>query len=218
MNWNWNPADWRRRTKVLLGLVTIWPPIYIALFVFIVFSFAMLMPLVSGRSGRSCGSLDALQLDRKIKNGEIEQLTVRPGEILARERGRDCQHEVSVTNQSTREELLKAARELDANGRPRVASVIEEDTDADLSPAIPIGFIGLFAAHMFTILLSFALMPLYIVLAVQDERHDQTMKIVWVVLICTMGIFANPVYWYLYVWRPPAVTMSNAESESSFTR
>jgi hypothetical protein len=50
----------------------------------------------------------------------------------------------------------------------------------------------------------FVLMPLYIILAIKNERLDQTMRIVWVVLACTVGMFADPVYWYLYVWRTPA--------------
>ena len=58
-----------------------------------------------------------------------------------------------------------------------------------------------FGAHMLTILLMMALLPVYIILAVKDERHDQTMRIVWVVLFCTVNMFAMPVYWYLYVWR-----------------
>jgi hypothetical protein len=55
--------------------------------------------------------------------------------------------------------------------------------------------------HMGTMLLGFVLMPLYILLAVKDESHDQTMKIVWIVLMATTGILVMPVYWYLYVWR-----------------
>jgi hypothetical protein len=50
------------------------------------------------------------------------------------------------------------------------------------------------------------LIPFYIVLVVKSDRLDETMRIVWVVLICMLGMFAMPVYWYLYVWRngPPA--------------
>jgi len=56
------------------------------------------------------------------------------------------------------------------------------------------------------------LMPLYIILAVKNEYIDQTMKIMWAVLICMVGIFAMPVYWYLYIWRnqPPAATLPKA--------
>ena len=64
----------------------------------------------------------------------------------------------------------------------------------------------IFVLHLFTILMMFALMPFYIILAIKNERFDQTMRIVWVVLACTMGMLADPVYWYLYVWRTPTVS------------
>ena len=69
-----------------------------------------------------------------------------------------------------------------------------------VSPIFPIGIGLFFLCHMLTILLMFVLMPLYIILAVRDERHDQTTRIVWIILICMMGNLAMPVYWYLYVW------------------
>jgi len=59
----------------------------------------------------------------------------------------------------------------------------------------------LFGAHFLTIILMMGLMPLYVILAVKDERHDQTMRIIWVVLMCMVGMFAMPIYWFLYVWR-----------------
>lgn len=81
-----------------------------------------------------------------------------------------------------------------------------------MSPIFPIGIGLFFLCHMLTILLMIVLMPLYIILAVKDERHDQTTRIIWVVLLATMGMFANPVYWYLYIWRkvsPGAAPPSN---------
>jgi uncharacterized membrane protein YqjE len=84
--------------------------------------------------------------------------------------------------------------------------VIEENTSkATPEPLfVPLGFGMLMVFHLFTMLLMMCLMPLYIILAVKNDRLDQTMRIVWVVLACTVGMFADIVYWYLYIWRKPA--------------
>ena len=207
MNWNWEPTTWRKSIKVLLGFVTIWPILYMILFMGSIFSMFLFLPFAERTSSRSCGNVDLLQLDRKIKNGEIKQLTVRPREIEAWDRIGDCKFEVTVTNESTKREILESAREI-VNGRPRVEKIEEEAAKSNDVPIfVPIGFAAFIVVHMLSIFLMFLLMPLYIVLAVKNEQLDQTMRIIWVVLFCTVGVFANPVYWYLYIWRkrPPAV-------------
>lgn len=206
MKWNWEPEHWKGSTKVLLGLATIWPVIYMGLFIVGMFSMFAFLPFEANRSKRSCGDLDLIQLDRKIKNGELKQLTVRRDEITAMDRAGMCEYHTYVSNESTREEILRDARDVDPNGAARVPKVEDFESEQQVvSPVLPIGFIALFAAHFFTILLSLGLMPLYIVLVVKSDRHDQTMRIIWVVLLCMMGMFAMPVYWYLYVWREPPV-------------
>lgn len=204
MKWNWDPEHWKGSTKVLLGLATIWPVIYIGLFFVAILSMFVFLPFEADRSKRSCGDLDLIQLDRKIKNGELRQLTIKHDEVTAMDRAGQCEYHTHVSNESTREEILRDAREFDANGAQRVAKIDEQTSEPAVSPVFPIGIIALFGAHFFTILLSLGLMPLYIVLVVKSDRHDQTMRIIWVVLLCMMGMFAMPVYWYLYVWREPA--------------
>ena len=56
------------------------------------------------------------------------------------------------------------------------------------------------------------LMPLYIILVVKSGRLDETMRIIWVVLICMLGFFAMPVFWYLYIWREPAASLARANA------
>lgn len=198
LNWNWDAARWKRSTRVWLAVVTIWPVIYIGLFFIAIFSMFLFIPFEEKRSA-ACGHLDLLQLDRKIKNGEIKQLTVKPLTITARDKANDCVYEITVTNEATRQEIIKEAREL-VDGKPRVDKV-EEETSRPNVGLLPFGFAGLFIAHMATILLMIALLPLYIVLAIKNVGLDQTMRIVWVVLFCTVGLLAMPVYWYLCVWR-----------------
>ena len=207
MSWNWDPSHWKRWTKLLLGFATVWPTIYMVLFFLVIFSFVFSMPF-EGQRGRSrkAEDIDLIQLDRKIRNSEIKELRITGSDVTAVDRVRDVEYHTDVTNESTRAEILQEAQEVDAKGLPRVAK-IEENTSQPPSGFLPIGFAALFAAHLITIFLIIGLMPLYIVLAVKSDRLDQTMRIIWVVLICMLGMFAMPVYWYQYVWRnAPQVT------------
>jgi hypothetical protein len=210
LNWNWDAQSWKRSSKILLGIATIWPIIYVGIFMVGMFSMFLFLPFAEKSSTRNCGNVDLLQLDRKIKDGDIKHLTVRPLEIVATDRVGDCDFTVTVSNRSTRDEILNEAREV-VNGKPRVEKIDEESSeDAQVSPFIPAGFVAFFALHMLSILLMLALMPIYIILAVKNESLDQTMRIVWVVLLCTMGMVVNPVYWYLYVWKKrPALPPPN---------
>jgi hypothetical protein len=186
-----------------LGLATIWPIVYMGLFFVLIFGVMSFGALIDGPTQDHPRSLDLIQLEKKIQNGEIRELRITSNEIQAVDRdGRSFHTEVS--NPSTREDILKQARELDSSQRPKVEKIDENTSEPRVTKLLPFGIALFFICHLFTILLMFLLMPLYIILAVKNERLDQTMRIVWVVLTCTVGVFANPVYWYLYVWRTPA--------------
>ena len=211
MNWNWDPRTWKTSTKLLLGLATVWPIIYIGLFMIVIFSGVLFGAFLSQRAGPGRTNLDLIQLEKKIQSGEINELRITASEIEAIDRdGRS--YVAYVNNRSTRDEIVRQAQQLDSNNHPRVSKIEENSSEAPMSPILPIGFGLFFLFHMLTILLMFVLMPLYIILAVKDERHDQTTRIIWVVLLATMGMLANPVYWYLYIWRkvsPLAAPPSN---------
>jgi hypothetical protein len=202
LNWNWEPRTWKPSIKILLGLVTIWPIIYMGLFMVAIFGGFFFSALMSQQSERQRSTLDLIQLERKIQNSEIVELKVSATEIEAIDRnGRHF--ETDVSNESTREEIIRLAREFDSNHNPRVSKIVQNSSEPRINRAIPFGFAVFIMMHMGTILLMFVLMPLYILLAVKDESHDQTMKIVWIVLMATTGILVMPVYWYLYIWRKP---------------
>lgn len=210
MNWNWDPATWKKPPKLVLGLLTIWPILYIPLFLILIFS-GMFLGVLFGEPSQQSSRLDLIQLERKIQNGEIKELKVFSREIRATDRsGRHF--ETSVDNQTTREEIIRQARELDSNQRPRVEKIEENASEPQENLIFPAAFMLVFVLHMFTILLTFLLMPLYIILAVKNERLDQTMRIVWVVLACTVGVFSNVVYWYLYIWRTPKPPATASQS------
>ena len=202
MTWTWDASSWKKSTKLLLGAATIWPLVYMFLFIGSIFSMVLLLPFAEQRSTPTCGSLDVLQLDRKIQAGEIRELSIRFDEIIAKDRNGSCTYETRVSDETTRRAILNVAKEL-VDGRPRVEVVNENASQGDEPVFLPIGFAVLMIFHMATIFLIMGLMPLYIVLAVKNERLDQTMRIVWVVLACTVGMFANIVYWYQHIWRRP---------------
>ena len=202
MNWNWEPRTWKTSLKLLLGLVTIWPIIYIGLFITVIFSGFFFATVMGQRTERPQSTLDLIQLERKIQNSEIVELKISATELEAIDR--NGRHFVAdVKNESTREEIIRLARELDSNHNPRVSKIDENSAEPQVNRVLPFGFAVFIVMHMATILLMFVLMPLYIVLAVKDASHDQTMKIVWIVLMATTGILVMPVYWYLYIWRKP---------------
>ncbi len=194
-------------------LATIWPVIYMVLFFAIVFT--MLALTSSSRiSGANCRSIDVLELDQKIQAGEIKQLTLRDNTFVAITWKDDCQYEVFVKNESSREQILKHAREL-VDNKPRVERVDEGASQPRINPpafapAAAVGFFAFMALHLGTIFVMTAQMPFYIVLAVKNDRLDQTRKIIWVVLFAVVSLFAAPVYWYLYIWRkidPPTAAV-----------
>ena len=168
------------------------------------FSLFLFIPFAQNSSDNDSQDIDLIQLEKKINDGELKELKIRNDEIVATDRRGTRQYRVFVSNESTRAEILRQARELNANGEPRVPRV-EEETSRRTSAALPIGFGVLFIAHAVTILLVMGLMPLYLILAVKNAQLDQTMRIVWIVLICTLGMFAMPAYWYVCIWRnkPP---------------
>lgn len=197
-----SPTAMKKSTKTLLGLATIWPVVYMLLFFLTVFSVLIFFSSAAGRSRSNSESIDLIQLEQKIKNGELKNLRIRGSEITAIDRLNDQEYNVQVTNDRTKAEIIRQAREIDANGKQRVDK-IEEETGSTTPTLFPIGFIALFIVHMFTILLILALMAFYIVQVVRTDQLDQTMKILWTILICMVAMGAMPVYWYLYIWHEP---------------
>lgn len=205
MTWNWESQSWKKSNKLLLLFATFWPVIYMGLFFGIVVTMIFLSERAKDRDLNICAGIDVLQLDRKIKAGEIRQLTVRQFDVIATDRSRNCNYKTWIRDDSTRKELLVDANEV-VDSHPRVDLITyEKERPLPLPIALGtgFGFMALMAVHFATIFLMMALMPFYIILAVKNERLDQTMRIVWIILFCMIGLFAQPVYWYLNVWRKP---------------
>ncbi|MEQ1642140.1 MAG: hypothetical protein ABL959_01685 [Pyrinomonadaceae bacterium] len=73
----------------------------------------------------------------------------------------------------------------------------------ELNPLFGIGFVILMLVHMITIFGSLALTVFYIVHAVKNTKLDSNMRIIWIVLFFFGGMIAEPIYWYLQIWKEP---------------
>jgi hypothetical protein len=66
----------------------------------------------------------------------------------------------------------------------------------------PLGFALLFLVHLAFMLLVFALMVFYVVHLFRTTEVGADKKALWAVVLFLGNMFAMPVYWYLYLWRP----------------
>lgn len=205
MTWNWNSQSWRKSNKLWLLFATIWPVIYLPMFFGIVMTTVVLSERARDRNLNTCARIDVLQLDRKIRAGEIKQLTVRQFDFISSDRSGNCKYQTWIREDSTRKELLAEANE-EVDGHPRVDLITyekEPQLPVPIALGTGVGFLALTIIHFATILVMIALMPFYIVLAVKNEQMDSNMRLVWIILLCMIGLFANPAYWYLHVWKKP---------------
>jgi len=131
---DWNPGYWKKSTKLLLGVATIWPVIYAFLFVAIVFATVMYFSLSGMRASADREEIDLIQLEQKIQDRQISQLLVKPNEIIACDQSCECEYHVSVTNKETRAAIIRQALETDQSGTPRVAKVEENTSQPRVSP------------------------------------------------------------------------------------
>ena|ERR1700738_4768582 len=96
----------KKSTRILLGIVTIWPVVYMLLFFLTIFSFIIFIPFAQTGGNRNAQSIDLIQLEQKIKNGEVRLLTIRGHKITATDRVGGQEFDVYVTNEQTRAEII----------------------------------------------------------------------------------------------------------------
>jgi len=70
----------------------------------------------------------------------------------------------------------------------------------------PVSFMVVFLLHLLTILWIMALTVFYIVNVFRNERVDKDKKVLWAVVLFMGNLIAMPIYWYLYIWKQPAMT------------
>jgi len=86
---------------------------------------ALLIYKLVNPGSKNTTNIDLTQLEQKIQQGKLTQLTVKASEVVAVDDG-GKNFVAQLTNEHTKAEILKEAREPDQNGKPRVANVQEE--------------------------------------------------------------------------------------------
>ena len=66
--------------------------------------------------------------------------------------------------------------------------------------SMPIDFELLFALHLATMLLVFALIAFYITFLFKTQVVSQDKKALWAVILFLGNMIAMPIFWWLYVW------------------
>ena len=79
----------------------------------------------------------------------------------------------------------------------------------------PISFTIIFLLHLLTMIWIMALTIFYIVDVFRNNRVDKDKKVLWAVVLFMGNIIAMPIYWYLYIWKEPAVSLPGPASLNS---
>lgn len=67
--------------------------------------------------------------------------------------------------------------------------------------AFPLVFMVIMPLHFLTILGSIAVKVFFIVDIFKNPRVEKDKQLMWVLLLVFVGMFADPIYWYLNIWR-----------------
>jgi hypothetical protein len=67
--------------------------------------------------------------------------------------------------------------------------------------AFPLIFLVIFAVHMLTVFVTLGTKIFYIVNVFKNPKVEKDKQLMWVLLLVLAGLFAEPVYWYLNIWR-----------------
>ncbi len=81
--------------------------------------------------------------------------------------------------------------------------------DTGLGPFSVIGFILLIALHVFVVFLTLGLTVFYIIHALKNDKLDQNLRIIWVLLIFFGAILTMPAYYFMNIWKEPLAPVAD---------
>jgi cell division protease FtsH len=97
---------------------------------------ALLIYKLVNPGSKNTQNIDLTQLDQKIMNNELKQLTIKATETVAIDRNSGMEYHVQLTNETAKNDLLKKATET-VNGKSRVDKVDDESGSSSyLWPAL----------------------------------------------------------------------------------
>ena len=194
-------------SRLLLGLVTILPTIYVVVLVVSIFSLtaeesATQQSQQNQNEKLYAGNvIDVGELEEKINNSELRELRLTRDEITAS--GRDGgTYLVRTSDGRVRARIISEGEALDVNRNPRVPVIDDaSESDVDISRMMLEGPPALFPLHGLAAVLMLGLMAYYIALIFRNPLLSQPMTVIWVILICVLSVWVMPIYWLAYVWR-----------------
>src|SRR5688572_12483309 len=104
------------------------------LFWLLIIAGALLVYKVVNPQGKNSQDIDLTQLDQKITNGELKQLTVGTSVTVATDRSGQ-EYKIQLSNEHTKNELLNKSREV-VNGKARVDNVKDDPGSSFLWPML----------------------------------------------------------------------------------
>ena len=98
---------------------------------------ALLIYKLVNPGGKNIQNIDLTQLDQKIKDKQLKSLIVKQSETVAVDKAPpNMEYHVPLTNEQTKNDILKAARALDSDGKTLVENVQEEGSSSLWWPAL----------------------------------------------------------------------------------
>jgi hypothetical protein len=74
-------------------------------------------------------------------------------------------------------------------------------------------FTALFVVHFLCIVWIWALLAFYLVFLFRSDAVPKDQKVLWAVVLFFGNMFAMPVFWFLYIWRPVTAGVPRAPAE-----
>ena len=94
---------------------------------------ALLIYKLVNPGSKNTANIDLVQLNEKIKTGQLKELVVKQNETVAIDNnGPNVEYHVQLTNEQTKNDILKAAWELGSDDKPRVPKVSDESGGGSL--------------------------------------------------------------------------------------
>jgi short subunit fatty acids transporter len=92
---------------------------------------ALLIYKLVNPGSKNTQDIDLTQFDQKIKKQELKQVIVKQTETVAIDKATGIEYHVQLTNEQTKNDILKACRELDSNGKPLAGVVLHSAVPTD---------------------------------------------------------------------------------------
>src|ERR1700754_1618095 len=89
---------------------------------------ALLIYKLVNPGSKNTQNIDLVQLDEKIKAGQLKELVVKQNETVAVDKDTNIEYHVQLTNEQTKNDILKAARALGTDGKTSIVPKVSDES------------------------------------------------------------------------------------------